>query len=328
MLVSVLLPVYNGSAFLSAAIRSMQRQSFREFEFVVVDDGSTDATPEIVLAMAAEDKRIRYIRKSHGGIVSALNHGLESCPGKYVARMDCDDIALRKRLAIQLAFMERHPEIAACGMAIRKFQGRAPLPWRTERFPETPRAIATRLLFNSPLMHPTVMIRREVLQEIGAYRPEYEWAEDYELWSRLTTTHRVTNLPQVGVYYRRSSGTVSERHAARQIHVANKIRYENLVKLFGAAVADQCWPLHEELSARQFSEPSRLRELAKYMAQLIADIQLDSAVLSNVWLGYCVRRADLGMAAYRAYKAAAPRRLVGRELLLAALCSIHKRYPG
>lgn len=326
MLVSVLLPVHNGSAFIAKAVESIQRQTFTEFELLIVDDGSTDATPEIVKAIAAKDPRIRYLRKNHGGIVGALNHGLDSSTGKYIARMDADDIALPERLKVQLSFMEAHAEVAACGMAIRKFRGQFPIFWMTERFPETERGVATRLLFNPPLMHPTTMIRSCILRGLGGYDAEYESAEDYELWSRISALHRITNLPQVGLYYRRSGGSISENRAQYQHRVASKVRYRNLVKLLGPSKAERCWPLHQEINARHFARPEQLCELAGYMRSLLADDRLDPSVLSNVWFGYCMRRANIGLPVYKAYKLAAGQGSFARKFLLAILCMLRKSY--
>jgi glycosyltransferase involved in cell wall biosynthesis len=326
MLVSVLLPVHNGSAYITKAIESIQRQSFTEFELVIVDDGSTDATPEIVKEIATKDPRIRYLRKNRGGIVGALNHGLEACTGKYIARMDADDISLPERLKLQLAFMETHMEVAACGMAIRKFRGHLPIFWMTERFPQTDRGVATRLLFNPPLMHPTTMIQSCILRDVGGYDPEYESAEDYELWSRISALHRITNLPQVGLYYRRSGGSISENRAQHQHRIASKVRYHNLVKLFGPSEAERCWHLHQEINARHFTHPEQVRELAGYMRSLLADNRLDPSVLSNVWFGYCIRRANIGLPVYKTYKLTDGQGSIPRKLLLATLCMLRKGY--
>lgn len=186
--VSVLLPAYNAAATLAAALDSLLAQTIEDFEVVAVDDGSTDATADILAAYAQGDRRVRVLSRPHEGLVPALNAGLGACRGVYVARMDADDRSLPQRLARQAAHLDAHPEVglvacrvryggdpAACGGYARY------VDWtNTLRSHED---IALHRFRESPFAHPSVMFRRELAARLGGYR-QGTFPEDYELWLR------------------------------------------------------------------------------------------------------------------------------------------------
>lgn len=199
--ISILLPLFNAAPTLPAALRSIRRQSLTDWECIVVDDGSTDGGAEIVEDFGAGDPRFVLLRTDHGGIVAALNRGIERCRAPLVARMDADDIMSRERLARQAAMLHAEPRLAAVGCHVRLFPRRQlGKGWRDyERWLNrivSPEQLRRESLIECPIGHPTWMIRREVLAHFR-YR-DCGWAEDYDLLLRLLAEGR-----EIGVVPRR-----------------------------------------------------------------------------------------------------------------------------
>lgn len=208
--------VHNGERFLAEAIDSILRQTMSDFEFVIVDDGSTDGTGEILRQYEATDERVRVVTRPHEGVAAALNFGSGLARGKYMARMDADDVAFPKRLEVQVAFLERCPEVAVVGGALEVVddQGRTT---HVKVNPQVDAEIKERLLHEDCIAHPSVMLRTDVLRAAGGYRTTFAHAEDYDLWLRLAETCRFANLPDVLVRYRVHPESVSVRSRREQI---------------------------------------------------------------------------------------------------------------
>ena len=187
--VSVLMPCYNAQDTVDVAVRSILEQTLTKFELIAVDDGSTDRTAERLRDWAARDRRVRVLSFTHGGIIEALNGGLVACRAALIARMDADDRAHPKRLAKQVHFLAEHPELAVVGSYVGAFPGdqvregfKQYLAWLNSL--DTPELIARDIFVESPLAHPSTMIRAEWLQRVGGYQ-EHGWPEDYDLWLRM-----------------------------------------------------------------------------------------------------------------------------------------------
>ncbi len=199
-LVSVLLPAFNAAATLNAALASVRRQTLRDWECLVVDDGSSDATAAIATAVAAQDPRVRVLPRSHAGIVASLQAGLAACRGALVARMDADDLMHRERLAVQAAALAADPTIAGVGCHVRIFPRRrvtagmaAYEAWLNSIV--TADDVAREAFVECPVAHPTLMLRREVLEAHG-YR-DCGWPEDYDGVLRLLAAGlRLANAPR------------------------------------------------------------------------------------------------------------------------------------
>lgn len=214
--VSVLLPVHNGAASVAAAIASVRAQTFPDWELIVVDDGSTDETPDIVAAIAREEHRLRLSRQSRGGIAAALNAGLAEARGEFIARMDADDVSHRERLAEQVAWL-RTPENRDVGLVscLVEFGGdRAAnegyalhVDWINALL--TPEQIARERFVESPLAHPSVMFRRACVERHGGYRAG-DFPEDYELWLRwLDAGVKMAKVPRALLRWSDSAGRLS-----------------------------------------------------------------------------------------------------------------------
>lgn len=224
--VSVLLPVYNGETYLAEAIESILNQEFRDFELLVLDDGSTDQSMDIVRSFT--DGRIRLIRSNrNNGLVATLNLGIELSQGAFIARMDADDVSLPHRLGLQHDYLNRHPDIAMCGGAV-KVMGTEEM-WIQ---PQDPEEVKCSLLFRCCIAHPTVMIRRESLTTTGMfYDPRFKHAEDYELWVRLSRRTLITNLRIPLIRYRLHNNQVSRVHSTAQINRTREIHRRQLEEL-------------------------------------------------------------------------------------------------
>jgi glycosyltransferase involved in cell wall biosynthesis len=193
---SVLMPVYNAEPYVGAAVESILQQTYADFEFVIVDDGSTDRSREILEGYAARDPRITLISRPNTGYLRALNEGLALCHGEFVVRMDADDVALADRLRQQIAFLDAHPECVMVGSALLRIDADGDVLCH-ERLPENHEEIEARLLrVEGAIAHPAAVIRRQVLVEVGGYRESYYGAEDHDLWLRLAERGRLANLPE------------------------------------------------------------------------------------------------------------------------------------
>lgn len=193
------MPVWNAAPYLREALESIWRQKFRDFELIVVDDGSTDETPDILRTY--RDPRLCVVRHADRRKLSqALNTGLEYANGEFIARMDADDIMSANRLAIQVMYLSKNPHLACCGGWVRTFGNAKPEVWK---FPEEPTFLKAFALFYTPFAHPTVMFRREWFErEHLRYDGSYYPAEDYELWTRVLDRFPCGNVSRVILNYR------------------------------------------------------------------------------------------------------------------------------
>jgi glycosyltransferase involved in cell wall biosynthesis len=193
-IVDILLPVFNGAVTITEAIESLQRQTFTNFRVIVVDDGSTDQTPEVLAALRARDSRITVVTQPNGGIVDALNAGLRLCQAEFVARQDADDISHPSRLAMELDYLRSHPDCVAVSGAVRHIDEQGRFLGTVQRFPQPDRADPRWAPSREPyLMHPFLMVRRADLQAVGGYRYVY-YSEDTDLYWRLQERGAMQNL--------------------------------------------------------------------------------------------------------------------------------------
>jgi len=216
--VSVLLPAYDAERTLAAALDSVRRQSLADWECWVVDDGSTDRTPDVARRYGLDDPRFRLHSGPHEGLVAALNRGLERCRGEYVARMDADDLMHRRRLEEQAALLDARPELVATGCHVRLFP-RAGLRDGARDYERwvngirAARQVREEAFVECPVVHPTLMIRRQTLRSLG-YR-EMGWPEDYDLLLRLLADGReVGMLPRRRLCWRDRPGRLWRTAAA------------------------------------------------------------------------------------------------------------------
>lgn len=209
-LVSVVTGVYNGAASLRWSLQSVLAQEGVPLELIVVDDGSRDATPEILAGLAARDARVRVVRQDNQGLTRALRHGCSLARGEYIARHDADDFSLPGRLAAQVDFLAHHPEcvLASCWAYEIGPRGELLVEHRRPDDPtEATRLLRERLLL--PCGHGSVLMRRAAYERAGGYRPEFYYAQDADLWLRLTEQGLVGHVPRFLYAFTMSAGSIS-----------------------------------------------------------------------------------------------------------------------
>jgi glycosyltransferase involved in cell wall biosynthesis len=230
--ISVVTAVYNGALYLKECIDSILVQTFREFEFIIINDGSTDSTEEIIKQY--EDSRIVYIKNEvNKKLVKSLNIGLSVGRGKYIARMDADDIAYPNRLQVQFDYLEAHPEIGICGTSVDAFFEDTGKRQRVD-FASDDTSIRAFTFFQSPFCHPTVMIRKEVLDAHHLNYPgEYYRAEDYALWLELLKHTQGANIPSMLLHYRKhesSETALADTQIEERIQVVIRVHKQYLAQ--------------------------------------------------------------------------------------------------
>lgn len=207
--ISVIMPVYNAQRYVGEAIRSILSQTFSNFEYIIINDGSTDQSEEVILSVS--DPRIRYIRNDgNKGLIYTLNRGISLAKGALIARMDADDICDPLRFEKQVLEFERDPELVLCGSFIRSFGDRNE---DVTHMVSTPAEIMAAVFVSCPFAHPTVMMRANALRQLDpVYREEYKHSEDYDLWSRLVFMGKSRNIPEMLLNYRAHAQQVSTVH--------------------------------------------------------------------------------------------------------------------
>lgn len=221
------MPCFNVEQTLDETMRSLIEQSLADFEIVAVDDGSTDSTLSLLRVWAEKDERVRILARDHAGIIPALNAGWRACRGAYIARMDADDLCSPVRLEKQVELLERQPDLALAASLVEGFpvervrEGfRIYIEWLNSLV--MPDAIAREMFIESPLSHPSVMLRRAWLERMGGYE-EHGWPEDYDLWLRMTLAGaRMQKVPEVLLYWR--------EHPARLTRTDSRYAVEAFLK--------------------------------------------------------------------------------------------------
>jgi glycosyltransferase involved in cell wall biosynthesis len=237
-LVSVVMAVHNGGQFLREAVDSILGQTFKDFEFILMDDGSTDSTPSLLAEYQNADARIRVKRfDQNQGLTHCLNAGIQMARGKYLARMDADDISLPQRFERQVRYLDEHPQVAAlgCGFTLMDEAG---TPLKDYIFSSRPEVLRWNLLFFNPISHPGAMIRSSIMRELGGYDPQLMRAQDYDLWWRMSFIGRLGNLQDILLLLRQHGGRVTNKHQDQQTDSARSIRKKYLTIALGRDVPE------------------------------------------------------------------------------------------
>ncbi|MHC1740434.1 MAG: glycosyltransferase [Anaerolineaceae bacterium] len=264
-LITVLMAVYNGDKFLAEAIESVLAQSYQNFEFLIVDDGSIDRTKEIICAY--KDHRIRLIVNDKNiGLSSSLNKGIELSKTDLIARMDADDISLPNRLEKQVEFMDLHPEVGVLGTAVQNISSSGKLIAGPRKIICESHLIKYGMAFDCPLEHPTVMFRKKVVKLVGGYRTEFVLGEDHDLWLRLGSLTDFANLPQVLFHHR-----VNELSTTK---VAPGLQYKNHVLLISKEIeriTGKKYPpeVYEGLSSKTGYTPHQVHQMVACLEELL-----------------------------------------------------------
>lgn len=307
-LISILLPIHNGERYLATALDSVFRQSCANFELLAVDDGSTDRTPDLLAA--CRDPRLRVLRNEiRLKLAGALNRGLDEARGVFIARMDADDIMRRDRLAQQVAYLERHPEIGCCGGWAQTFGSEST---SILRFPTEPDALKAFSLFYSPFAHPAVLFRRDwFVRDALRYDGSFYPTEDYELWSRAVARFPCGNVPRILIDYRVHATSMTGSEWSGMDAQTMRVQRGLLAQL-GLSPSDEELRLHRAASMGQLppavasfekAETWLLKLEAANAAEKRYAPQALATILNYVWYRAVMGAVrDLGDLAWRIYR--------------------------
>jgi glycosyltransferase involved in cell wall biosynthesis len=303
--VSVIMPIYNAEKYVGEAIRSILRQTFKDFEFLILNDGSRDQSLHVIESF--KDSRIILINhKTNKGLVAILNQGLKLARGQYIARMDADDVSYPKRLATQIKFLEQHPHIAAVGswvktMGIEKNRG---WQYRTD-----PTILECELLFDAPLAHPSAMLRSATLRKHNLiYRIKH--AEDYGLWNDIAQHAHLSNIPRYLLHYRVHPQQTGAIQSTIRTRAAQSLRNAIVRHLVPKANLKEL-ALHQQIATRSFdpslkfiSQTERwLLKIKKRNSQKnIYQANALNKVLGFYWWQVCQSNTKQGTSILKIYK--------------------------
>ncbi|HEV2292222.1 MAG TPA: glycosyltransferase [Tepidisphaeraceae bacterium] len=202
--ISVVMSVYNGERYVAEAVESVLGQTFADFEFILMDDGSTDGSPALLKQYAQRDPRVRLVSRPNRGLTKTLNEGLGLARGQFVARMDADDVSLPSRFEKQIAFLRAHPDCVCVGTRVLRIDPHgSPLSESDHKL--THEEIDRQLMEEGlgwAITHPAAMMRGDAVMRIGGYREQFRTSQDLDLWLRLAEVGRLANLPDVLLKYR------------------------------------------------------------------------------------------------------------------------------
>ncbi|MCP3966863.1 MAG: glycosyltransferase family 2 protein [Lentisphaerae bacterium] len=269
-LVTVFIPVYNRQQYIAQAIESILSQSFRDFELIIINDGSTDNTEEVILSF--KSPKIRYYRNDQNlGIPATRNKGLNLAKGKYMALLDSDDIALPNRLEVQVSYMEANPDVVVSGTFFKKFNM---FNGYIHHIYQSDEEIKSYFLWGIPILQPTIIIRLGKINSTGMkYSEEFNVAEDYDFFARVANeiNGKITNLKCKLTFYRRHPGNItSSRSAEERLKSVRKIRKSILKPLFGNAYMCKYPYLIEIMANRNFSCHKELADCFDFLFLLKA----------------------------------------------------------
>jgi glycosyltransferase involved in cell wall biosynthesis len=291
-MVSVLMPVYNGERYLREAIDSILKQTYTVFEFLIINDGSTDKSVDIIQSYS--DPRIRLLHNEGNlKLITTLNRGLELAQGKYIARMDCDDISLPERLKEQVEFMEKNEHIGVCGTWVKTLILGLSL---SVRYPTEPEEIKAQMLFRTAIAHPTVMMRTSLVKQYRLqYSSKYLHAEDYELWSRCSLLFPLANIPKFLLKYRIHHGGVSQKQRDTQNQTVKQIYKDSFARL-GIDYKEEHGQVHFLVSVPKYPQNNNFSKQAEGLLLQIYEANknahcYDNNILSRIigerWLAAC-----------------------------------------
>jgi cellulose synthase/poly-beta-1,6-N-acetylglucosamine synthase-like glycosyltransferase len=229
-LVSVVMTVWNGEKFIGESVQSILGQTFTDFELIVVDDGSEDGT--CALVESYQDSRLQLFRRPHEGIVSSANFGISQSRGKYIARLDADDLSLPKRLEMQVGVLEQHPSAVLCYTDIEIFGDLTELN-EGGIFITDGGLVALKMCYGCYLVHSSVLYRKDAFQRAGRYLVKTPVAEDYSLFTRLIREGTFIGIPQKLVKYRRTLTSATYRHFDEMARIAKEISIEHIHAFLG-----------------------------------------------------------------------------------------------
>jgi len=230
-ILTVIMPAYNAKKYISFAIESVLNQTYEDFEFLIIDDRSTDGTSKIIRNYAKQDKRIRIINnKKNMQIAYCLNKGLKSATGTFIARMDPDDISMKKRLEKQLKFLIRNPNVAIVGANIEIIDKNGK-KIASRKYPSSSTEMKKIMFRYSPFAHPVIMFRKKVFEKYGGYNEAMVPCEDIDLWFKIGSRHKFATLQENLLQYRLLEASNSHSRLRYLENLGLKIKLNAIINL-------------------------------------------------------------------------------------------------
>jgi glycosyltransferase involved in cell wall biosynthesis len=275
-LISVLMPVYNAMPYLPTSVDSILRQTHKQLQFVILDDGSTDGSTSYLKSL--RDNRVKVIFGAENrGYTFRLQKGIQEADGEYLARQDADDISCPHRLERELAAYIDDPQLAAVFCACDNIDETGAVTGR-EFLPTGSKAIRESLFHSNPLRHPSVLMRREALQAVGGYKAEWEPAEDYELWLRLSESFPIDAVPEVLYQFRVYNTSVTGRRRVEQRRKANQAKTEAFARCRAGELSARTVALyHYTVALHELSESQATQATHDLREAVNADRSLEGA---------------------------------------------------
>jgi len=284
--ITILMPVFNAERYLSEAIESILNQTFVDFEFMIINDGSTDNSEEIIERYT--DKRIRFIKNEKNlGLIATLNKGFNLIDSEYIARMDADDVSLPTRLEKQILFMDKNTDIVVSGTSIQLLYNTG----RTKNYivRQNPQEIKTQLLFFTALMHPTVIIRRQVIADNNfRYNLNHYGAEDYGIFQEISFYYKLSNIREVLLKYRINQLGITQI-AEGDLKKRNSMLitiYEQAFRKLGVDASERdLEKFRMFISGQGFVDNADIENIAnflKLLKKVIKDKDYDMIMFSNI----------------------------------------------
>jgi glycosyltransferase involved in cell wall biosynthesis len=285
-LVSIVMAAYNEEKHIREAIESVLSQTYTHFDFIIIDDGSTDSTKSIILSY--KDDRIRLIcNEQNLKLIDSLNKGLSIATGKYVARMDADDICLPERLEKQVAYMEANPEIGISGSQLTMFGATEGVM----KYPLTDEDIRLRLLFTSCFGNNVVIFRKDLMIRHQLFFPKgYLHAEDYKCWTEWIMHTKGANIDECLVKYRTHPDSVSVKNRSAQRETRNRIRAEYLIKLFDLEESSTADSFTGDISSERAGAIKIILEKNR-KKNLFEQKKLED-IIHQIWYSDCLERIE------------------------------------
>lgn len=292
------MPVYNGEAYLREAIDSIVNQTYTDFEFLIINDGSTDGTESIILSYA--DARIRYEKnETNLKLIATLNKGIELAKGKYIVRMDADDISAPDRIEKQVAFMEANPQVGLCGTWFESFGDEIKY---VSRYKEKHDEIVFKMLYQCHFCHPTLIIRKAVFKDLEIpFDKNFIHAEDYEFYFRISEKWKLYNLQESLLKYRIHNQSVSRQNEKVQKANALRVRKKFFLQL-STNCSEEELEAFKELNYQNYDRIVLTPEQVKNMLESLLlgnrkvhyiNISYFEQQLKTLWLNYCYHKSSL-----------------------------------
>jgi glycosyltransferase involved in cell wall biosynthesis len=302
--VSVILPVYKGEAYIKPAIESILQQSFKDFELIIVNDASPDNSEAIIQQF--NDPRIKYFRcETNLGLVGALNKLIKLSSGKYLARMDQDDIAQKDRLQQQFNFLESNPDHVVCGTQVRVLGTH-----QLKAYPKTDEEVKVFMLFGSPFAHPAVMIRKSVLTDHQLqYDEQFKHAEDYGLWVQLSRYGKMSNIDYVGIDYRIHDSQYTKVFSDG-MRISDHLIKNIYLSMLSVDIPQTDMVLYEKIARKEVNIKSEdeMKQIGLFLERFVHYFEHSSISITALkkyvygrWKRLCIDRKKAGLRSYRIF---------------------------